>query len=108
MARIGQLDRKINILRAEITRDAYNAEIKTWPLLHEHVWASVRQQSGKEALQGEQVVASQVVVFTIHYKELLTTDRISYQGKTYDIQSLNEIGRRKQLEIIAHGRDNTA
>lgn len=107
MARIGQMDRKISIERAEITRDAYNEGIETWEMLKENVWAAVRRQSGKEALQSDQVVASNVVVFTIHYMELYTTDRIHYEGKVYDIQSLNEIGRRKQLEIIAHGRDNS-
>jgi SPP1 family predicted phage head-tail adaptor len=102
--RIGRRDRRITIQRFTETRNAFNEIEKAWADLHT-VWAHVRTQSGKEALSAEQPTASSVVVFNIRHKALTAKDRIVYNNQTYDIQSLNELGRRKELEIITQTRE---
>jgi SPP1 family predicted phage head-tail adaptor len=97
--RAGKLDRKITVQRASETRNAYNEIEPVWADLFT-VWASKKTQSGREALQAEQVVASNTVVFAIRYKAITTKDRVIFEGQTYDITSLNELGRREGLEII--------
>jgi len=103
--RVGKRDRRIVVERYTEIRNAYNeAEMQWAPLLN--VWANLRTQSGKEALQAEQVVASDVVVFNIRFAALTTKDRVCYNGKVYDIQHLNEIGRQKELELICTTSEN--
>lgn len=103
--RAGRLDRRITIQRFTETRSKYNESIRSWADLYT-VWASKRTQSGREALQGEQVVASNTVVFTIRHKAITPQDRILFEGQTYDIKSLNELGRREGLEIICTVQEN--
>lgn len=91
--------------RATETRNTYNEIEKTFATLYT-VWASKRTQSGREALQAEQVVASNTVVFNVRFIPITTQDVVLYEGQLYDIQSLNEIGRKKELEIICNVREN--
>lgn len=83
----------------------YGEKEHTWTDLYT-VWAHKKTQSGREALQAEQVVASNIVVFNVRFLNLTTQDIIKFEGRVYDIQSLNEIGRRKELEIICNVREN--
>jgi len=104
--RAGKLDRLLTVQRYVEGRNAYNEIEKQWVPLYPDVPASKRTQSGREALQAEQVVASSVTVFTIRYKAITAQDRILFEGRVYDIESLNEIGRRRGLEIITKGAEN--
>jgi SPP1 family predicted phage head-tail adaptor len=103
--RIGRRDRRVVVQRFAESRNAFNEIEKSYTALYT-VWAHVKTQSGKEALQAEQVVASNVVVFNIRYVPITTQDVLVYNGQVYDIQSLNEIGRRKELELICTTAEN--
>jgi SPP1 family predicted phage head-tail adaptor len=103
--RIGRRDRKIIVQRYAETRNAYNEVEKEWADLYT-IWAHLKTQSGKEALSAEQVVSSNTAVFNIRYKSLTTQDRVLCEGRVYDIQSLNELGRKKELELICNTREN--
>jgi SPP1 family predicted phage head-tail adaptor len=104
--RAGQLDRKIEIQRYAPNRDETSGEIVPgWATLYT-VWASKKQQSGREAIRAEQLVASQTVVFTIRYKDVQPKDRVLFEGRYYDIKSINELGRKEGLELITEGKDN--
>lgn len=108
MVRIGSLDRKITIQRATVTQDAeFNEPEETWEDLYANLWAGKRSKSGQEAFSEDQEVASEVLVFTVRYRKVLATDRVLYEGRTYDIlPPLVEVGRRQFLEITAKARDN--
>ncbi|PRY10287.1 SPP1 family predicted phage head-tail adaptor [Pontibacter ummariensis] len=97
------MDRKITIQRASITHDAaFNEPRETWHNLYPNLWANKRSKSGKEVFSADQEIATEVMVFTIRYKPVLVTDRIVYEGRIYDIlPPLNELGRRRYLEITA-------
>lgn len=107
MGRIGRLDRLISLERPERQRDEFGGSTVAWVRDYTDLPASKRTQSGREALQAvNQEVAVEVVVFTIRWLPIDTTYRVIYEGKAYDIQSLNEVGRRNLLEIIARTQDN--
>jgi SPP1 family predicted phage head-tail adaptor len=103
--RIGRRDRRVVVQRFAESRNAFNEIEKAYTDLYT-VWAHVKTQSGKEALQAEQVVASNIVVFNIRFLPITTQDVLLYNGQVYDIQSLNEIGRRKELELICTTAEN--
>jgi head-tail adaptor len=106
MGRIGRLDRTVALHRPQKTRDEYGGTSIAWVADYPVVPARKRNQSGREALQGNQEVATNITVFTIRWLPIDTTYRVVYEGKEYDIKSLNEIGRRNLLEIIATTQDN--
>lgn len=97
--RIGRRDRQITLQRFTESADWSGEKVKTWADLAT-VWAHRKTQSGKEALQANQPATEQTVVFNIRYYALTTLDRVLYEGKIYDITALNEVGRRKEVELI--------
>jgi SPP1 family predicted phage head-tail adaptor len=86
-------------------RNLYNENVPEWTNLAT-VWAHLKTVSGKEALSSEQIVASNTAVFNIRYRTLTTQDRVLCEGKVYQIESLNELGRKKELELICTTREN--
>lgn len=99
--RAGDLDRKIVIQSFTETQDAYGAPVKTWAAFAT-VWAQVRPVRGREGFEAEQVAAQILATFRIRYLAgVLLTMRISYDGKVWNLRSINEIGRREGLEIEA-------
>jgi SPP1 family predicted phage head-tail adaptor len=103
--RIGRRDKKVTIQRMTPGRNLYNENVPEWTNLAT-VWAHLKTVSGKEALSSEQVVASNTAVFNIRYRTLTTQDRVLCNGQIYQIESLNELGRKKELELICTTREN--
>lgn len=102
--RAGELDRTIIIQSATETRDAYGAVTYTWGTFVE-VWAKKKDLRGDEYFSAQQVNAQVDCIFTIRwFPGVLETMRISYDGKLWDIRSLNELGRQEGLEIYAQVR----
>lgn len=99
--RAGPLNRYCRIVRqAEIGRDDYNTPIYGETTVAEF-WAALVPKSEEERFAASQIYASQVVTFRTHFVELLETDRLECDGKTYNIAGLREIGYRAGLEITA-------
>lgn len=98
----GKRDRRITFQRRTVTRDTNTGrDTITWPDVAT-VWASKTELTGRELLLAQQMVATAEVRFNIRWRsDLLASDRISCEGKTYDIQHLAEIGRREDLDILA-------
>lgn len=102
--RAGRLDREITIERATDARGTSGAVTKTWATLAT-VPAEVRPKRGREFFAAGQVAGEVDTVFRIYWRSDITVkDRISYGGRTYDITSLGEIGRKEVLEIMATAR----
>lgn len=106
--RIGRLDRKITIQRKQTVRDeSTGEELEEWTDLYPSIWAEKRVKSGREAIRSEQLVASNIVVWKTHYKEVKASDRVLEGEQIYAIISPpNEIGRRQGLELICEAKDN--
>ena len=88
---IGELNRRVDIMRATITRDAFGGEISTWSVLGS-VWANIRPGVARENLVNEQVQGFQEAVITIRYRSDITIkDRVRYQDKYYEIVGVKDI-----------------
>lgn len=102
-----KLDRKVTLRRATTAQDEYGEEITTWADLAT-VWASRRRASARETLAAAEVSAAITDVFEIRYDsawaDLSPMDRLVFEGRGYDIVSVDEIGRRQGLRIAAVAR----
>jgi SPP1 family predicted phage head-tail adaptor len=98
--RIGRRDQRITVQRFVESRNVFNEIEKGWVSIGE-LWAHHKTQSGKEALQAGQIVSSEVSVFNIRYTSITVQDRLIAGDKIYDIQAINPLGRRKELELLS-------
>jgi SPP1 family predicted phage head-tail adaptor len=98
----GKINRQIVIQGATtFSRDTFGAEISSWNN-SATVWASVRTISGTEQLESGQIYASDGVIFTMRYRALTPSDRISYSGKIYNIRSIQNVDdANRELRVIA-------
>jgi SPP1 family predicted phage head-tail adaptor len=100
--RIASRDRLISIVRdVESGRNAFN-EAVTAPQTVATVRAAKRGVSAREFLSAERVAAEERATFNIRWRgDLLPTDRVVCDGRTFNIEGFREIGRRRELEIQA-------
>lgn len=95
----GPLDRRITIQTHTDTRDGAGEPVPAWTTLAT-VWANVLHLRGTEPFEGQQFNAQRVTVFTIRYRDDVDeTMQVSFDGQTYDIEGISELGRRDGLEL---------
>jgi SPP1 family predicted phage head-tail adaptor len=103
----GQLDRVVDLLRADTRVDGFGGATPGW-----YDFATVRANkkdvSDAERERATQVGASITTRFTIRWAlewaDLSAADRVRCEGLTYDIGAVKEIDRRRWLEISATAR----
>lgn len=93
------LDRRITLNKTVITQDSFKGELKT--VTNVEVWAKVEYKSGVEKETEDVITLDNTVVFTVVYRSLKEDDSITYEGKDYDIERIEEIGRHDYLKIHA-------
>lgn len=99
-----KMDRLVSIKTKSVTQNDTGEEVITWDLV-ETVWAQVVPLRALERWSSQQVKASIDHKFLIRYRDDITpVDIIEFEGKEYDIYSINEVGRRQALEIMATTR----
>jgi SPP1 family predicted phage head-tail adaptor len=99
------LDRKITLQQRTVAQDDTGQEIETWSDLVT-IAASWRRASARETLASAEVQATASDVFVIRYSAKVASSdpsnrRLVYEGRTYDISEVTEIGRREGLRIGA-------
>lgn len=104
----GRLDRRVSLLRAStLSTNDFNEAVTTWRVLAS-VAANVVPVSDGERIRAGETLSSMMSRFTIRYSstvaDLDPRDRISYDGRQYDIRGVKEVGRREFLEITAAAR----
>jgi len=103
----GPLDRRITLRRFTSTQDVYGDPVETWADLAT-VWASRRRASARETLAAAEVSAAITDIFEIRrdsaWSNLSPKDALVFEGRTYDIASVDEIGRREGFRIAAVAR----
>lgn len=108
--RAGRLDRRITLKRNEPTQSDTGELIENWVEI-ESVKAKVRYDRGDERFATQQTVGHAVVTFTIRWgsawSDLNTKDRITYDGRDFNIRDVRELGRRVGMEIDAVARNET-
>lgn len=103
----GKLDRRITLERFTATPDAYNEPEKSWLTLGVRS-ASYEPLSDGERFRAGETAANASARFVIRYSSVVADlnpkDRLVFEGVTYDIVRVKEIGRREGLEITAAAR----
>lgn len=103
----GKKDKLIRLERAVETRSPTSRVVtKNWVLV-ENLWAKVAPESGSEAQAAGQPAALERLAFTTGYLSTLspTEDlRILYEGRAFDIERVEEVGRRVDSVIHAVAR----
>lgn len=90
---IGKLDRKIEIYEYTITRGPAGGEERTRQKKAD-AWAGIFYKNGSERVQAEKFTAITQMHFKIRYiSGLDTTMEVDYDGDTYVIKYIEEIGR---------------
>lgn len=99
--RAGKLDRTITIERQTETVAASGSVSNGWTAIAT-VRAEIVQQSANEFLSGFGETENSTIIFRVRYLPGITTaDRVTYNGKPYDLEEIKEIGRRRGLELRA-------
>jgi SPP1 family predicted phage head-tail adaptor len=101
---IGKSDRRIIVQRATVTTNGYGEPVSSWATLIT-IWAELLKQTGlAERIQSDQDSATKMLSFKVRRstdsRGVTTDDRITYDGLTYDIHGIEEVGR---TELIFHG-----
>jgi SPP1 family predicted phage head-tail adaptor len=103
----GHLDQRIDILQATTAPDAMNEPVETWSTLAT-VWAQVVPVMDSEKWASGQTLADQTLRFTIRWAYWISAigpkNRITYSGRTYDVQGVKDLGRKGYREITATSR----
>lgn len=103
----GKLDRKIVIQRFTSTVDEYNEPVLSWSTLATRS-ASYEPISDGERFRASETAATASARFVIRYSSAVSTlnpkDRLTFDGDTWQILHVKEIGRREGIEITAGAR----
>ena len=103
----GKLDRKIILQRFTTTVDAYNEPVLTWATLATRS-ASYEPISDGERFRAGETAANASARFVIRWSSAVATlnpkDRLQYEGETWQILHVKELGRREGLELTCSAR----
>lgn len=102
----GQLDRRITLESASVSTDAFGEAIRTYSTLAQ-VWAKVEYRSvPKEGEETSKLTSVNKVRFTIRYRsDVDATNKISWNGNSYEIDGVSLEGRERYLVIDTVLRD---
>jgi len=98
--RAGKLDRVITIERATTVIDDAGTPQPSWATIAT-LRAQIVKQSADEFIRSEGGGTSETaIVFRTRYLEgVRLDDRVTYDGASFDVKELKEIGRRRGLEL---------
>lgn len=96
---IGKMDQRIIIQEPVTVRSDTGASVATWAAKCV-MWASVSEFAGTEKNSNDKITAIENTLFTMRYIPNITTKmRISYDGRIYNIRSIQRVQRTKYLII---------
>lgn len=99
---IGQLDRRLRLLKAQQVQDPSSGEVTTSWITVATVWAARKQLSGREVEIAAATKSAEELRFRIRYRPgIVTTMRVECEGSSYAIVRVEEIGRRQWLDVYA-------
>lgn len=106
----GDLDRRITLLRRASGTDAFNEASGAWATLAT-VWANASPVSDGERARAGETLSQMQIRFTVRWSATTSTvdprDRLTFDGRTYDINGVKLVGRNAYLEITATARAET-
>lgn len=104
------MDRTVTVERLSAPGDdGYTTTPGAWVPLCDRA-AQVIYSRGREVLQNQGVEAEVPVTFLLRWDSVTSTitaeDRIAFDGRTYDLKSAIEIGRRDGVECVGVAKAN--
>lgn len=98
--RAGELDRLITIRQNMPVTDSFGEPIESWTTLA-IVWAGVKPTQETEKFIFEQEAAFEIMDFKVRYESRFRDYKLSivWDGKTFDIIRIKELGRNEGLII---------
>jgi len=103
----GQLDRRILVQRAITATDGFGGQTQTWQTIAS-VWASVTPISDGERFRAGEWAADITTRFAIRWSAIAKTidakDRLIFDGRTFEIYGVKELGHRDGVEITGAAR----
>ena len=103
----GKLDRRVQFRRATLADDGFT-QAPTWADLGSPVWAQKTEVSDGERWRAGEVAAHISCRFLVRYSVfssgITPVDRLTCEGREYDISGIKEIDRKRMLEITAAAR----
>ncbi|MDP3493428.1 MAG: phage head closure protein [Hyphomonadaceae bacterium] len=107
------LDKRVAILRASVTPDAYGGDVQTWATLATR-WARKIDVNDSEAIEAGGVLANVTSRFLLRWDSVTETitpeDQLEFGGRRYEIRGVKDaqgregIGRREAIEITTVAR----
>lgn len=102
--RAGSLDRTVTIMRqGAAVDDGYTMTPGAWAALATRKAQRIVSR-GREVFENQGIDALVPMTFVFRddsvTRTIAVTDRLSFDGKVYDLKSVNEIGRRRGIECV--------
>ena len=98
MISAGKLDRIVTLQRAHTVKNEFGTPTQVWTAMTtcraERVEAEAAEIADKAG-----VLASEKVVLRLRWHPVTTADRVLFEGRTYDISHVRQIGRRVGVEL---------
>lgn len=98
----GELDRRVELRHlVRGIQDNNGQYAPTTYVAYKTVWGKKEEVTGREYFAAQAKQAELTVRFTIRYRsDVLMTDRLTCEGRDYDILSMSEVGRREDLLLF--------
>lgn len=101
--RTGNLDRRIQFVRARLIDDGYQERFGPFEPIGGLVWASKQEVKDGERWSAGGVGVNVVMRFVVRWSSftasITRSDRVRFGGEDYGIAGIKEIGRREGLEF---------
>ena len=108
---LGKLDRKITVQfrNVNVAPNAYGERLRSFTPSGSpdfETWALVEYLSGGEKIADGRETSNQRVAFTVRWctdlADVTPQDRVQYDSKTFDIESIQEQGRNTSLRLLCN------
>lgn len=89
----GELDRRITLMRATMTRNTMNEDVPSWGVFKK-VWAKRRLARDGERIRAQQVggiITARFIVRKPGLESLTVEDRLIDDGRTYEIRGVADL-----------------
>lgn len=106
--RAGKLDKIISIERSGVTVDDYGTPTEGWNPVAT-VRAQVIQSTTEEFMRAFGSSSETAIVFRIrHISGIVLGDRVTHDGRVFDLKEIKELGRREGLDLRCAAQGNGA
>ena len=105
LADAGNRNRQVTIERFTTTQNTHNEEVQTWET-HKVRMAAMKPAPGTERFESAETAASAPMHFFFLWEPDLVDveDRLSFEGRTFYVVAVEEIGFREGYRVLATAR----